>query len=91
MTEKQLKRLSRRELLEMLVTQTRRVEALEAQLKEANAKLEDRHIQIQDAGNLADAVMKLNKVFEAAQAAADQYLLGLQSMEQKRGEDADEA
>ncbi len=91
MTEKQLKKLSRRELLEMLVIQTRRVEELEAQLKTANAKLEDRHIQIEDAGNLADAVMRLNQVFEAAEAAAQQYLENIRQRSGERGADADEA
>ena len=80
MTDKELKKLTRRELLEMLVTQTRRVESLEKQLAEANRKLEDRQLEVADAGNLADAVMRLNGIFEAAQAAADQYLLNIQNM-----------
>lgn len=74
MTEKQLKKLSRRELLEMLVVQTRKVEQLERQLEEANRKLDDKMITIENSGSLADAVMQLNGVFEAAQKAAEQYL-----------------
>lgn len=74
MTEKQLKKLSRRELLEMLVVQTRKVEQLERQLEEANRKLNDKMIVIENSGSLADAVMQLNGVFEAAQKAAEQYL-----------------
>lgn len=74
MTEKQLKKLSRRELLEMLVVQTRKVEQLERQLEETNRKLNDKMITIENSGSLADAVMQLNGVFEAAQKAAEQYL-----------------
>lgn len=74
MTEKQLKRLSRRELLEMLIIQTRKVEQLQAQLDEANARLNDKMITIENAGSLAEAVMRLNGVFEAAENAAQQYL-----------------
>lgn len=74
MTEKQLKKLSRRELLEMLVVQTRKVEQLEKQLEETNRKLNDKMITIENCGSLADAVMQLNGVFEAAQKAAEQYL-----------------
>lgn len=74
MTEKQLKKLSRRELLEMLVLQTRKVEQLEKQLEEANRKLNDKMIVIENSGSLADAVMQLNGVFEAAQAACEQYV-----------------
>jgi len=73
-TDKQLKRLSRRELLEMLIVQTRKVEQLEIQLEEANRKLNDKIILIENTGSLADAVMQLNGVFEAAQNAAQQYL-----------------
>lgn len=74
MTDKELRRLSRRELLEMLITQTRKVEQLEKQLAEANERLRDKMIQIEESGSLAEAVMRLNGVFEAAQNAAQQYL-----------------
>ena len=74
MTPKELRRLSRRELLEMLIVQTRKVETLERQLAEANQKLNDKMIIIENSGSLADAVMQLNGVFEAAQNAAQQYL-----------------
>ena len=79
MTDKQLKRLSRRELLEMLITQTRKVESLEAQLAEVNRKLNDKILMIEDSGSLAEAVMRLNGVFEAAQNAAQQYLENIQA------------
>ena len=74
MTDKKLKKLSRRELLEMLVVQTRKVESLEKQLEEANQKLRDKMIRIENAGSLAEAVLSLNGVFEAAESAAQQYL-----------------
>lgn len=74
MTDKQLKKLSRRELLEMLILQTRKVENLEKQLEEANRKLADKRLLVENAGSLAEAVMKLNGVFEAAEKAAQQYV-----------------
>lgn len=89
MTDKQLKRLSRRELLEMLITQTRKVESLEAQLAEANRKLNDKILVIEDSGSLAEAVMRLNGVFEAAQNAAQQYLenIRIRTAQSDGGED----
>lgn len=90
MTDQELKKLSRRELLEMLIVQTRRVEKLERLLEEANAKLADRTIQIADAGSLSEAVMRLNGVFEAAQAAADQYLENIRRMQQRAEETHEE-
>lgn len=74
MTDIQLKKLSRRELLEMLILQTRKVENLEKQLEEANRKLADKRLLVENAGSLAEAVMKLNGVFEAAEKAAQQYV-----------------
>ncbi|MEE1057695.1 MAG: DNA repair protein [Acutalibacteraceae bacterium] len=74
MTDKELRKLSRAELLEMLIIQTKEVERLGKELEEANHKLEDRRILLEKAGSIAEASLMLNDVFEAAQRAADQYL-----------------
>lgn len=74
MTDKELKKLSRYELLEMLLEQSKEVERLKEELEKANALLEERQILIHNAGSIAEASLKLNGVFEAAQKAADQYL-----------------
>lgn len=74
MTEKDLKKLNRKQLLELLLEQTRRADMLEKQLKSTEARLNDRVILESEAGSIAEAALKLNGVFEAAQAAADQYL-----------------
>jgi hypothetical protein len=83
MTEKELHKLSRSELLEMLVEQTKKVEILESRLKIAQDELNDRVIRMEKAGNIANAALQLNKVFEAAQAAGDQYILGLKNLYEK--------
>lgn len=74
MTRKELKRLTRAELLELLLEQTKRAEQLEAELEEAKAELECRRLIVSKAGNLAEAALQINRVMEAAQAAANQYL-----------------
>ena len=74
MTEKELRRLSRMDLLEMLLEQSKEVERLQKELETVKKQLEDRRIMEQDAGSIAEAALRLNKVFEAAQQAADQYL-----------------
>lgn len=78
MTNKELKKLSRAELLEMLIAQSKEMEVLKKQLKEANEMLEDRRIKIENSGSIAEAALKLNGVFEAAQKAATQYLENIQ-------------
>ena len=74
LTNKELKKLSRKELLEMLVIQTRISEQLEKRVKKLEEQLEDKRIKIENAGNLAEAALKLSGVFEAAQTAAEIYL-----------------
>ena len=74
MTDKELRRLSRRDLLEMLVAQEKENRKLRQELAEARAKLQDRSISISQAGTMAEAAMALNGVFEAADRAARQFL-----------------
>ena len=74
MTDKELRKLTRTELLELLLVQTREIDRLNAQLQQLEAENQQRKIQLSQAGNIAEAALQLNRVFEAAQAAADQYL-----------------
>lgn len=89
MTDKQLKKLNRRELLEMLIAQTRRAEKLETELAQVKQQLDDRRIAIDNAGSLAEAALRLSGVFEAAQTASDQYLDNARLIEQQSREEAD--
>ncbi len=74
MTDKELKRLRRSELLELLVGQMKENELLRERLAGAEARLDSRMLEIQDVGTLAEAAMRLNAVFASADAAAKQYL-----------------
>ena len=73
-TDLELRKLSRQELLTLLVAVSRERDALRAELDAAHAALADRQLQIDEAGTLAEAALRLNGVFDAAQAAAQQYL-----------------
>ena len=74
MTEKELHKLKRAELLEMMLAQSREIESLQGRIEQLEAKLADKEIRIQESGSIAEAALKLNGIFEAAQAATDQYL-----------------
>ncbi len=80
MTTKELKKLKRSELLEMLLARTEEVERLRAELDEAQKKLDDRAILLENTGSIAEAALKLNGVFEAAEEAAKQYLENIERM-----------
>ena len=74
MTDRELQKLKRVELLQLLVEQSRELDALRQELAQARRELEARELRLQEAGSIAEASMQLNGVFEAAQRAADQYL-----------------
>ena len=70
----ELKKLKRADLLEILIAQGKEIERLEKELEEAREELNNRIISIENIGSMAEAAFKLNHVFEAADAAAKQYL-----------------
>lgn len=74
MTEKDLKKLNRYQLLELLVMQTERADKLQRKLEEAEKQLSRQDIRMMMMGSIAEASLHLNGVFEAAQDAADMYL-----------------
>lgn len=73
MTDKELRRLRREDLLQILIAQQRRLDEQADALKRAEEALARRDVAVAEAGSLAEAALRLNGVFEAAQAAADQY------------------
>ena len=73
MSEQELKKLSRADLLTLLLEQTRENDQLRARLAQTQRELADRRITIENAGSIAEASLQLNGIFEAAQAACAQY------------------
>ncbi|MGI6071650.1 MAG: hypothetical protein ACOX75_01360 [Lachnospiraceae bacterium] len=72
--EKDLKRLSRKELVEIIYQYQQSDKELRAENDALKSELEDRRIKIENAGSIADAAMELNNVFGASQGAADMYM-----------------
>ena len=86
MTDKELKKKTRKELLELLLVQTQRADRLEAELAEANRKLADRTLAQSEAGSIAEAALRLNGVYESAESAVAQYVENIRQMsENQRG------
>lgn len=80
MTDKELRHLSRSELLELLIAQMEENRKLKKSLEKARTALSDRRIRIEHAGTMAEAALRLNGVFEAADRAARQYLENIRLM-----------
>ena len=80
MTEKELKKLSRIELIDIIYEVQKRYEDCAAENQQLKAMLEDRNLKVASAGSIAEAALLVNHVFESAQAAADQYLSSLRAL-----------
>ena len=74
MREKEMRKLSRADLLELLLQERKENEELRAEVKRLQEQLDDRILKGKKAGSIAEAALQLNGVFEAAQNAAYQYL-----------------
>lgn len=84
MTEKELQKLKRADLLEILVEQGKEIEKLHAEIDTLQKKLNDRTICIDKAGTIAEASFQLNGIFEAAHAASAQYLENIQHLSERQ-------
>ncbi len=86
MTERELKRLSRANLLDMLIDQSMELQKAKKQLRAVREELGKREIALKNSGSIAEASLKLNGVFEAAQASCEQYLENIRSLSGRQEE-----
>lgn len=77
MTDKELKRLSRVEILSLLIEQMKENERLQDRIAYLEKQLEERRITIDESGSLAEASLRLSGIFEAADKAARDYLYNI--------------
>ena len=84
MTDQELKKLKRDELLEIMIAQSKRIASLKKRLEEAEKQLAEKELMLKEAGNIAEASLRINHIFEDAQAAADQYLYNVKKMAEGR-------
>lgn len=70
MTEKELRKLNRYQLLELLMMQTEENRRLQQEVE----RLRQQQMKLEEMGSVAEASLLLNGVFEAAQKAADDYV-----------------
>lgn len=69
-----LRKMGRRDLLELLIASEEENNRLREQLEQQAVQLQSKKLQIENAGSMAEAAMALNGVFESADKAAAQYL-----------------
>jgi hypothetical protein len=89
MINKELKKLSRKELVEVIYQLKKNEEKLQARIEEAEQELKDKRMRLAEAGSIADAAMGVTDVFSHAQAAADLYLQEVSCMKATTQQECD--
>lgn len=74
MTDKEFKRLSRAQLIEIIYQLQLQIDKLNEEKQALQNELEDKRLRLQSAGNIAEAALEINDCFRSAQNAAEQYL-----------------
>lgn len=74
MTDRDLRKMNRNELLELLIASEKENDQLKERLQQQEDRLQSRDIRIKNAGSIAEAALVLNGVFESADKAEKQYL-----------------
>lgn len=89
MAEKELKKMNRTELIEIIYALQQREEALKEENAVLQEKLDDRIVKIENSGSIAEAVIVLNNIFQNAQDTADQYVESVRSAQAAAKEDTE--
>jgi cell division septum initiation protein DivIVA len=74
MTDKEFKRLSRAQLIEIIYQLQLQIDELTERNQAIEKELTDKRLRIDNAGNLAEAALEINNCFLSAQNAAEHYL-----------------
>lgn len=80
MTDRELQKLTRPELLELILMVSNENEELRQQVAGLQKQLEETVIPLQAVGSITEAAKALTDIFEAAQAEADQILSDLDAV-----------
>ena len=80
MVNKELKKLSRRELVDIIYLMKKNEEQMQEEIARLQQELQDKRIRISLAGSIAEAAVDITQIFSAAQKTADIYLEEVASM-----------
>ena len=86
MTDQELRKLSRADLLEMLVDLNEELNRVKQQLEVAEEKLNSRQIMIDKAGAIAESALQLIGSFETGEAAGGQSADTIRQLNNRRDE-----
>lgn len=85
MISKELKKLNRRELVDIIYQLKKNEEQLKEKIASLEADLQDKRIHLSVAGSIAEAATDITGIFSVAQSTADLYLNEIVSMKEDTG------
>ena len=74
MIDKDLKKLGRRELVDIIYQLKKNEQQMQGKIAELEKELQDKRIRLSKAGSIADAAVGITDIFSSAQLTADLYL-----------------
>ena len=80
MTGNDLKKLSRRELVDVIYQLKKSEQLLQEKIDALESALQDKRIRISEDGSIAEASTRITDIFSAAQSTADIYLNEIKAM-----------
>lgn len=86
MTDRQLRKASRADLLKLLLEEKKINETLRTQIQQMQLQLEDRQMRMNQAGSLAEAALKISGIFDAAESACQYYTENIRTLSGRQEE-----
>lgn len=86
MTDRQLRKASRVDLLKLLLEQKRENMVLQEEIQQLRGQLQQRQIAVDQSGTLAEAALKLSGIFDAAETACQYYTENIRSLSGRQEE-----
>lgn len=86
MNQRQLRKLSKNDLMELLLEQGKQIRDLEQRLERAESALAERTLLQEDAGTMAEAALRLTGAFQAVDEACKLYLENIQRRSREAGD-----
>ena len=74
MISNELKKLNRRELVDIIYQMKKNEQLMQDEITSLQRELQEKRLRLEDVGSIADAAVSITDVFTAAQSAADLYL-----------------
>ena len=83
MISKELKKMSRRELMDIIYQMKKNEQQMQEEITSLQEALQDKRLRLSIAGSVAEAAASITNVFSAAQMTADLYLQEISCMKEE--------